>query len=50
MIAGKMVIGEENRNRELHVHGQYRHSMPVIDTLQSSMPKIHSGNRISIMK
>jgi hypothetical protein len=42
-----MVIGEENRNRELH--GQRRHSTPRVNTPRSSMHKIHDGNRIYLL-
>jgi hypothetical protein len=45
---GKMVIGDETRNRELH--GQYRHSTPTMHTPRPSMYKIDSGNSIFIMR
>jgi len=47
MGIGKMGIGEENRNRELH--GQYHHSTPTFHSPRPSMLKLHSGNSFSLL-
>ena len=40
--AAKMVIGEDNRNRDLH--GQHRHHTPTTHSPRTSMPRFQSGN------
>jgi hypothetical protein len=45
---GTMVIGDENRTRQLH--GQYYHSTSIIHSPRPSMIGVHSGNSIFIMK
>jgi len=47
MSIGKMGIGEENRNRELH--GQYRHSTPPSHSPKPSMLRLHSGNSFFLL-
>jgi hypothetical protein len=39
---GRMLIGDENRHRELH--GQYRHSTPTMHSPRVSIPRIPIGN------